>query len=104
RMFHAPETEAEVASARRRLAYDELLLLQLGVAMKRAHLRQTLKAPVLRWSDAIDQRIRDRIPFTLTPAQDHVVRDLIRDLTSEIPTNRLIQGDVGSGKTVVALY
>jgi ATP-dependent DNA helicase RecG len=104
RLMHAPENEDDFARARRRLAYDELLLLQLGVAMKRAHLRQTLKAPALRWSEAIDRHIRERFPFPLTPAQDAVVRDIVNDLTGPTPTNRLIQGDVGSGKTVVALY
>jgi ATP-dependent DNA helicase RecG len=104
RMYHAPESEAEIGAARRRLAYDELLLLQLGVAMKRAHLRQTLRAPAMRWSETVDRHIRERIPFTLTAAQDHVVRDLVKDLASDTPTNRLIQGDVGSGKTAVALY
>jgi ATP-dependent DNA helicase RecG len=104
RMMHAPDHEDEVAAARRRLAYDELLLLQLGVAIKRAHLRQTLRAPALRWSEAIDRHIRQRFPFTLTQAQEAVVRDLVQDLTSPTPTNRLIQGDVGSGKTIVALY
>jgi ATP-dependent DNA helicase RecG len=104
RMYHAPTGEAEVAAARRRLAYDELLLLQLGVHLKRAHLRETLAAPALRWNEQIDAQIRRRIPFALTDAQDTVVRDLVKDLSSSTPTNRLIQGDVGSGKTVVALY
>jgi ATP-dependent DNA helicase RecG len=104
RMMHEPENEAEVAAARRRLAYDELLLLQLAVALKRAHLRQAMRAPALRWSPQIDARIRERFPFALTPGQEAVVKDLVADLTSDTPTNRLIQGDVGSGKTVVALY
>jgi len=104
RMQHAPTTEDEVASSRRRLAYDEMLLLQLGVHMKRAHLRQTLRAPALKWNETIDAHIRERIPFTLTRGQEQVVRDLVGDLTTGTPTNRLIQGDVGSGKTVVALY
>jgi ATP-dependent DNA helicase RecG len=104
RMLHAPESEGDHRSGRRRLAYDELLLLQLGVHMKRAHLRRTLTAPPLRHDDAIDARIRARLPFTLTPQQDRVVSDIARDLSLSIPTNRLIQGDVGSGKTAVALY
>lgn len=104
RMIHAPESEEDAAAGRRRLAYDELLMMQLGVHLKRAHLRQTLKAPALRWSEAIDRHIRERFPFVLTAAQDAVVQDLVRDLSSPTPTNRLIQGDVGSGKTVVALY
>jgi ATP-dependent DNA helicase RecG len=104
RMLHEPETEAEVAAGRRRLAYDELLLLQLAVALKRAHLRQTMRAPALKWSPEIDARIRERFPFPLTPGQGAVIDELVKDLTSDTPTNRLIQGDVGSGKTVVALY
>jgi ATP-dependent DNA helicase RecG len=104
RAQHAPREEEEIAASRRRLAYDELLLLQLGVHLKRAHLRRTLRAPALAWSEAIDRHVRERLPFALTPAQDHVVKDIARDLSSPVPTNRLIQGDVGSGKTVVALY
>jgi len=98
------EAEAQVREATRRLTYDELLLLQLGVCMRKAKLRDTLKAPALPWSETIDQRIRARIPFTLTPGQEAVVNDLARDLQRPYPANRLIQGDVGAGKTVVALY
>jgi ATP-dependent DNA helicase RecG len=104
RMMHAPEDEDEFLRARRRLAYDELLLLQLGLQIKRAQLRRSMTSPALKFNQGIDTHIRERIPFTLTPAQDHVVEQVARDLASSIPTNRLIQGDVGSGKTVVALY
>ena len=104
RMLHAPADEDQVKSARRRLAYDELFMLQLGIALKRQYTRTQLHAPDLRWSDAIDQHIRHRFGFTLTPAQDQVVRDIAADLQQTIPMNRLLQGDVGSGKTVVALY
>ncbi|MBL8762734.1 MAG: ATP-dependent DNA helicase RecG [Phycisphaerae bacterium] len=104
RMMHAPASLEEAAAGRRRLAYDELLLMQLAVQMKRAHLRRTLRAPALRWSVEVDRRIRELIPFPLTVAQDAVVREVVEDLRQEIPTNRLIQGDVGSGKTAVALY
>lgn len=104
RMQHAPASEDEALASRRRLAYDELLLLQLGVHMKRAHLRRGLKSPALRWTGAIDTHIRERFPFALTPEQNAVVEDLVKDLSSDRPTNRLIQGDVGSGKTAVALY
>lgn len=104
RMQHAPESFDETNAARRRLAYDELLFLQLGVGMKRAHLRLHLKAPKLRHTPAIDRHIRERLGFTLTPHQDEVIAEIVKDLSSTRPTNRLIQGDVGSGKTVVALY
>lgn len=104
RMMHRPSSEAEVDEARRRLVYDELLLLQLGVHMKRAYTRSTLHAPPLKWTSAIDQHIRARLRHTLTPGQESVVRDLIADLQQPTPASRLIQGDVGSGKTLVALY
>ena len=91
-------------SARRRLAYDELLMLQLGVALKRAVLRGTMVAPALRSDDDVDASIRGRLPFKLTEAQDRVVREVALDLSGTVPTNRLVQGDVGSGKTAVALY
>ncbi|MDQ7013028.1 MAG: ATP-dependent DNA helicase RecG [Planctomycetota bacterium] len=104
RMLHKPATLEEVGEGRRRLAYDELLMMQLGVFLKRMHLRETLRAPKLDHSPELDARVRSRFPFTLTEAQDRVVGELVKDLTSSVPTNRLIQGDVGSGKTVVALY
>ncbi|MBL9032735.1 MAG: ATP-dependent DNA helicase RecG [Phycisphaerae bacterium] len=104
RMMHSPRSEEEVSAARRRLAYDELLLMQLGVALKRAHRQRTLRAPALRWTPAIDRAIRERLPFTLTPGQDAAVVDVARDLSRPTPANRLIQGDVGSGKTAVAAY
>lgn len=104
RLMHEPKGEDEVLMGRRRLAYDELLMLQLGVHMKRVHLRDTLRAPPLVWNEKIDQEIRSRFPFTLTASQDTVVKELAADLAKPTPTNRLIQGDVGSGKTIVALY
>ena len=69
---HRPGEPGQAADGRRRLAYDELLLLQLGVMMKRRHLRETLKAPALELTTEIDQRIRGRIPFALTADQDQV--------------------------------
>ncbi len=104
RMIHQPSHLDEAAAARRRLAYNECLLLQLGIELKR-HFNQTaLLAPALRWSPAIDRHIRERFPFALTEAQDRCVREIAGDLSRTAPMNRLLQGDVGSGKTVVALY
>ena len=104
RMIHRPVNEADVSTAHRRLAYDELLLLQLGVQLRRARLREGLTAPALRSDARVDEHIRRRIPFTLTDAQDRVVAEVSADLSRATPTNRLIQGDVGSGKTVIAAY
>ncbi len=104
RMAHQPAHEQEAAAARRRLAFNELLLLQLGIALKKHHARTQLVAPALNWSPAIDKHIRQRFPFTLTPAQDQALAEIVADLRQSKPMNRLLQGDVGSGKTVVALY
>ncbi|HVZ93460.1 MAG TPA: CheR family methyltransferase, partial [Phycisphaerales bacterium] len=104
RMIHRPASQGEVDEARRRLIYDELLLLQLGVRMKREYVRKSLHAPALKWSSLMDERIRARLPFKLTAGQEKVVREIREDLGRSTPANRLIQGDVGSGKTAVAVY
>ncbi|MHC5113825.1 MAG: OB-fold nucleic acid binding domain-containing protein, partial [Planctomycetota bacterium] len=104
RMIHRPADEDEAAAARRRLAFDELLMLQLGVMLKRAHRRQTLHAPALEANESIDRHIAQRFPFELTDSQRTVIDEIVGDLTQTVPMNRLLQGDVGAGKTVVALY
>ncbi|MEM1027062.1 MAG: ATP-dependent DNA helicase RecG [Planctomycetota bacterium] len=102
--LHRPDNKDDHQAARRRLAFNELLLLQLGIALKRAHVRHHLKAHPLRFSDATDTQIRERFPFPLTGAQDRTVQEIANDLQRPWPMNRLLQGDVGAGKTVVALY
>jgi ATP-dependent DNA helicase RecG len=104
RMMHRPADQREIDEARRRLAFDELLLLQLGVMLKRQQRRSALHAPALRHNAAIDAHIRARLPFTLTEAQSEAVAEIAADLTQAVPMNRLLQGDVGSGKTAVAVY
>jgi ATP-dependent DNA helicase RecG len=104
RMMHRPADADEPAQGRRRLAFDELLLLQLGVMLKRRHRRLTLKAPALKHSNAIDAHIVARFPFALTESQRAVIDEIAGDLQDATPMNRLLQGDVGAGKTVVALY
>ena len=101
--MHRPEDKDQWASARRRLAYDECMLMQLGLAL--ARLREVSRpAHPLLCTPQIDQRIRARFPFALTEAQNVAVKEIAADLSRERPMNRLLQGDVGSGKTVVALY
>ena len=104
RDMHRPSDRAALARARQRLAWDELLLLQLGVMMRRHQLRSRTRAVPLRVDDAVDAHIRSRIPFTLTAEQDRVVKELLHDLAEDTAMNRLLQGDVGSGKTAVAAY
>lgn len=101
--MHRPEDKDQWLAARRRLAYEECLLMQLGIGITR--MRQVSRpAHSLVLTGEIDRRIRARFPFSLTAAQDKAVAEIVADLARERPMNRLVQGDVGSGKTVVALY
>lgn len=102
--MHRPEDEAAVEKARRRLAYEELLLMQLAVTMARHQRRSGPVAPVLQSSRPIDERIRRRFPFRLTKGQERAISEIVGDLKNDRPMNRLVQGDVGCGKTVVALH
>ena len=102
--IHQPTTPEHVARARRRLAYDELFLMELGIALRREQIRQTQPAYPLAINDRIDQRIRRLFPFALTDDQSKVIAEICDDMAHAKPMNRLLQGDVGAGKTVVALY
>ncbi|MEW6199185.1 MAG: DEAD/DEAH box helicase, partial [Planctomycetota bacterium] len=104
RSMHCPAGKADLDRARRRLAYEELLLMELAMALRRRKRLALQSGRKLPWTAEIDQRIRARFPFTLTAAQDKTIREIVADLRSGRPMTRLLQGDVGSGKTVVALY
>jgi ATP-dependent DNA helicase RecG len=104
RDVHFPASLEAAHQARRRFAYEELLLLQLALALKRRELRDRQQAPVLAVTPPIDARIRRLFPFTLTPDQEQAVADICRDLASPRPMQRILQADVGVGKTAVAVY
>lgn len=104
RQMHQPAGDAELERARRRLVYEEFLLLELAMALRRQRCVALQKGRVLQTTKKIDQHIRARFPFDLTAAQDTVIAEIVADLASGRPMTRLLQGDVGSGKTVVALY
>jgi len=78
--------------------------MQLIILLKRRRARSSVRGVPIVTTEFIDRRIRRRFPFRLTPAQDRAVQQIVADLAKPIPMNRLLQGDVGSGKTVVALY
>jgi ATP-dependent DNA helicase RecG len=101
--LHHPRSEDEAERARRRLALDELLTLQLALR-RRADAREELVAEALGAPGELVARYRPVLPFTLTEAQEQAIRELDADLAKATPMQRLLQGDVGSGKTVVALY
>ena len=98
---HFPGTEAALATARRRLAFDDFLLLQLGLAILRS---RTTRARGVQMSPRGQQvaRLRASLPWPLTRAQERVWDEIRRDMAAPHPMHRLLQGDVGSGKTIVA--
>ncbi len=104
RWIHLPPDEEKLAQAKRRLKYDELFLMQLGLALRRYKTQHFSSAIPMSCDEKIDSRIRKRFPFLLTEDQDKVISEIAADMGKTQPMNRLLQGDVGSGKTVVALY
>ncbi|HET8872862.1 MAG TPA: ATP-dependent DNA helicase RecG [Gaiellaceae bacterium] len=101
--LHHPREEADGERARRRLAFDELLVLQVGLARRRLG-REEERATALGEPGELVDRYRGALPFQLTPDQERAIAEIDADLEGERPMERLLQGDVGSGKTVVALY
>jgi len=102
---HAPESERDLdpeTAPRRRLAYDELLSNQLALALVRAHMKRT-KGLSLKGDGSLRNKVLEALPFTLTNAQTFAISEIDADLAAEHRMLRLLQGDVGSGKTVVAL-
>jgi len=102
--IHKPANKEKLAKAKRRLKYDELFLMQLGLALRRYRKQHFSSATPCAYNDEIDRRIRRRFPFLLTEDQNGCIAEIVADMGSSKPMNRLLQGDVGSGKTVVALY
>jgi len=98
---HFPDSKELLEGARYRLAFDELFVLQVGLLRQR-HLWRSVPGRPLPVEDAILHDFIHGLPFELTRAQQRTVRQIVDDLRSDQPMNRLLQGDVGSGKTVVA--
>jgi ATP-dependent DNA helicase RecG len=103
--IHAPASQEQLQASRRRLVFDEFLLLQLGLAQRRRQLSQRPAPPLalLPGGEGLVQRFLALLPFALTGAQERVLAEIRADLARPQPMARLVQGDVGSGKTVVAL-
>jgi len=102
--MHRPMTLEDARIARRRLAYDEFLLSQLAVQIMRARTKVERAAAVIEVDELVDTRIRRRFPFTLTPGQETAVGEILADLAQPRPMSRMLQADVGAGKTAVAIY
>ena len=103
-VLHRPSSLSAVETARRRLAFDELFFLQLVQAQ--ARYQETILKPglVFERTNALIRPLHEALPFKLTGAQARVLREIYADMGSNRRMNRLLQGDVGSGKTIVALF
>lgn len=101
RQIHYPDSFLDKEQARKRLAFEELLTLQLVVARRRQEARKP-ESPVFKLDEGFRQKLKALLPFQLTNAQKRAINDLSRDMCSPHPMNRLLHGDVGSGKTLVA--
>jgi ATP-dependent DNA helicase RecG len=98
---HFPETEDEQAAAHRRLVFDDFFLLETGLAIRR-HREGRRRGLAMNPPGALVRRLRASLPYTLTAAQERVWGEIRADMAEPYPMSRLLQGDVGSGKTVVA--
>ncbi|MCH8923738.1 MAG: ATP-dependent DNA helicase RecG [Planctomycetes bacterium] len=101
---HFPESQASLDAARGRFVYQELFVLQLALAIKRQRGRSGAEAPKLEATQKIHARIMARMPFELTAGQQQAIAEVSADMAARVPMNRLLHGDVGSGKTLVAVY
>jgi ATP-dependent DNA helicase RecG len=104
RMVHRPTSIAEAERGRARLAFDELFFVQ--ILQRRANQLARAARSGIRFENrrALTTALREHLPFTLTHAQAHALKEIVADMTSDRRMHRLLQGDVGSGKTVVALF
>jgi len=103
RAIHFPHSPEELAAARARLAFDELFFLQLLLAYRYRQVKVEMKGIQFDVKSQLARQLLNGLPFQLTSGQKHVIREIAEDMASDKPMNRLLQGDVGSGKTIVAL-
>ncbi len=102
--IHQPETMADVAQARRRLVFDELFAIQLELVQQQRIRQQTEVGVDHEATGTLTGQMVDGLGFDLTGAQERVIDEIIADMHDNHPMHRLLQGDVGAGKTLVALY
>ena len=102
--IHFPKTYAEQGDALRRLKFDELFYFQLLMAYRKRELKGELKGIQFQTNRTLTSQLKERLHFELTDAQKRVIQEIYSDMQKAVPMNRLLQGDVGSGKTIVALF
>ncbi len=104
RSIHLPATAKEYEAGRRRVLFDDLFEFQVGLALRRRAWHREQSAPSIPVTAKIDARIRRLFPFRFTGGQDQAIRDVAADLAKDKAMHRLVQADVGAGKTVIAVY
>ncbi|MBL1210850.1 ATP-dependent DNA helicase RecG [Geminocystis sp. GBBB08] len=102
--IHYPENQESLSQARRRLIFDEFFYLQLGFLNRKQQEKESRQAVAFTPQGKLIEEFNQILPFKLTNAQQRVINEIEEDLQSDSPMNRLVQGDVGSGKTIVAVY
>lgn len=103
RQVHFPDTYSMIDAARKRLAFDEFFLIQLGVMRKKRDWQEGQSGNAFTIDMQFVNRFLKKLPFTLTHAQEQALQEIFDDLKTPKPMSRLLQGDVGSGKTVIAV-
>lgn len=101
--MHLPDTKDDIERSRERLRFDEALSLQLVLAMRRHDNSERVAPACLPVAGGIAEQFEEMLPFTLTEGQQAVAAEIAADLSQTHPMSRLLQGEVGSGKTIVAL-
>jgi len=104
KLIHFPKTYQEQSHALRRLKFDELFYFQLLMAYRKRELKGELKGIQFQTDRTLTSRLKESLHFELTDAQKRVIQEIHSDMQKSVPMNRLLQGDVGSGKTIVALF
>jgi ATP-dependent DNA helicase RecG len=102
--LHDPKTAVQFEQAKQRIVFDDLLEFQIGLALRRRNWSHNVNAPRIDVTAKIDARIRRLFPYSLTAGQEHAVKDLTADINTGLVMHRLLQADVGAGKTAIAIY
>ncbi|MBU0572979.1 MAG: ATP-dependent DNA helicase RecG [Candidatus Margulisbacteria bacterium] len=100
--MHLPQSKSKVERARKRLVFEDFFVFQLGLALRQRVLKETVEGRSFRIDGELFNRFSSELPFELTSAQKRVLEEIKTDMASNCPMKRLLQGDVGSGKTIVA--
>ncbi len=102
--YHFPESLETIAPAKRRLVFDEFFMLQLALAFRRSRIKTNRNGIAFKAEGRLKDKFKKLLPFELTASQKKVIEEIETDMGRKSPMNRLLQGDVGSGKTIVSIW